>query len=62
MSVRHRDLSFSGTTRGGVRVDFRQPVRLGRLRIPALYVAVEDVDGLAAALTEHGIRGVDARH
>ena len=62
MSVRHRDLSFSGTSRGGVRLDFREPVRFGRLRIPALYVAVEDLDGLAGALTEHGIRGVDARH
>lgn len=62
MSVRHRDLSFSGTTRGGVRVDFREPVPFGRLRIPALYVAVEDLDGLAAALTERGIRGLDARH
>ena len=28
MSIRHRDLTFAGTPRGGVRMDFREPVRL----------------------------------
>ena len=61
MSLRHRDLTFGGTNRGGVRVDFREPVALGRVRIPALYVTVEDLEGFAAALTERGLPGVDAR-
>jgi hypothetical protein len=61
MSIRHRDLSFAGSPRGGVRMDFREPVRWGPLRVPALYVGVEDLEGFAAALTELGIPGEDAR-
>lgn len=61
MSLRHRDLTFGGTHRGGVRLDFGEPVRAGFLRPPALYVTVEDLDGLAAALVERGIPGEDAR-
>jgi hypothetical protein len=60
-SVRHGDVTFGGSHRGGVRVDFRDPVRFGRLRVPALYVTVEDLEGLAAVLTERGIPGEDAR-
>ena len=60
-SVRHRDVTFGGSHRGGVRVDFRDPVHFGRLRVPALYVTVEDLQGLAAALAERGIPGEDAR-
>lgn len=61
MSVRHRDLSFAGSPRGGVRLDFKERVGFGPLRIPALYVGVEDLEGLATALTERGIPGVDVR-
>src|SRR5512140_632659 len=61
MSIRHRDVTFGGSPRGGVRVDFRDRVPLGPLRVPALYVTVEDLEGLAAALTERGIPGIDAR-
>jgi hypothetical protein len=60
-SIRHGDMTFGGNHRGGVRVDFREPVRLARLRVPALYVTVEDLDGLAAALAARGIGGEDAR-
>jgi hypothetical protein len=60
-SLRHRDVTFGGSPRGGVRVDFREPVRFGFYHVPALYVTVEDLEGLAAALAEHGIQGVDAR-
>ena len=60
-SVRHGDLTFGGNHKGGVRVDFRQRVHLGPLRVPALYVTVADMDGLAAALSERGIAGEDAR-
>ena len=35
--------------------------RFGPFRIPALYVGVEDLVGLAAFLSAHGIEGVDAR-
>lgn len=61
VSVRHRDVTFGGSPRGGVRVDFKKPPKLGRLHVPALYVTVEDLDGLAAALTDRGIPGEDAR-
>lgn len=60
-SVRHADLSFGGSARGGVRVDFRDRPRVGPFRIPALYVTVEDLEGLGAALTALGIPGEDAR-
>jgi hypothetical protein len=60
-SLRHRDVTFGGNHRGGVRVDFRERVRFGFLTIPALYVTVGDLEGFAAALTELGIPGEDAR-
>ena len=58
--VRHGDLTFGGNRLGGVRVDFAEPVR-SFLKVPALYVTVEDLDGFAAALAARGIPGVDAR-
>ena len=61
MSVRHRDVSFAGSPRGGVRLDFKERVRFGPFRIPALYVGVEDLEGLAALLSTLGIPGTDAR-
>lgn len=61
MSIRHRDLTFGGSPRGGVRVDFRDPVTVGPFHPPALYVTVEDLEGLGAALLERGIPGEDAR-
>ena len=60
-SIRHADLTFGGNQRGGVRVDFREPVRSAGMRVPALYVTVEDMEGLGAALAARGIRGEDAR-
>ena len=61
-SVRHGDVTFGGSHHGGVRLDFRERIRVGPFRVPALYVTVDDLEDLAAALTAHGIRGVDARH
>ena len=61
MSLRHRDLSFCGSPRGGVRMDLRAPFRYGPFRIPAFYVGVEDLEGFAAALAALGIPGEDAR-
>jgi len=60
-SIRHRDLTFGGTPRGGVRVDFHRPVRPWFYDVPALYVTVADLEGFAAALRELGIPGEDAR-
>ena len=56
-----RDVSFAGSPRGAVRLDFRDRVRWGPLRIPALYLGVEDLEGFAAELERRGIPGDDAR-
>ena len=61
-SIRHHDLTFAGTARGGVRMDFREPVRALGFSVPALYVTVEDLEGFAAALGARGIPGLDARN
>jgi hypothetical protein len=61
MSVRHRDISFAGSPRGGVRVDLKERVRWHGLRIPAIYYGVDDLDGFAADLARRGIPGQDAR-
>lgn len=60
-SIRHGDVTFGGNHRGGVRVDFREPVRIAAMSVPALYVTVDDLDGCAAALAAGGIPGEDAR-
>jgi hypothetical protein len=60
-SIRHGDITFGGSSRGGIRLDFREPIRIGRLRPPALYLTVDDLEGLGAELTARGIPGTDAR-
>jgi hypothetical protein len=60
-SLRHRDVTFGGSNHGGVRIDFRERARFAFLRIPALYMTVDDLEGLAAALADRGIPGEDAR-
>jgi len=60
MSIRHRDVSFAGSPRGGVRLDFRDPVRWGILTVPAFYVGVDDLQGFAAELAALGIPGENA--
>ena len=60
-SVRHGDLSFAGSPQGGVRMDFRVPVKWFIFHVPALYVGADDLEGFAAALRANGIPGVDAR-
>jgi hypothetical protein len=61
MGLRHRDVSFAGSPRGGVRIDLRSPVRWGPLNVPAVYVGVDDLEAFAGALTALGVPGVDAR-
>jgi hypothetical protein len=60
-SVRHADVSFAGSPHGGVRIDFKQDVPWGILHVPAIYVGVDDLEGLAAELARRGIAGTDAR-
>jgi hypothetical protein len=60
-SLRHHDLTFGGSPHGGVRVNFKEPVRFSFYHIPALYLTVDDLESLAAALAERGIPGEDAR-
>ncbi len=61
-SIRHADVTFGGSHHGGVRINFREPVRwFWRLRAPALYVPADDLEGLAGALAARGIPGEDAR-
>ena len=60
-SLRHGDVTFGGSPHGGVRIDFREPVTWGPLRVPAIYVPADDLDGLAAELGQRGITGEDAR-
>ena len=57
----HLDVTFGGSPHGGVRLNFRDRVPFGPLRIPALYVTVDDLEGLATALAARGISGEDAR-
>ena len=61
MSIRHRDVSFAGSPHGGVRIDLRERVPWGPFRVPAIYVGVDDLEGLAAELERRGIPGTDAR-
>lgn len=60
-SVRHGDVTFGGSPHGGVRMDFREPVRWSIFRVPALYVTVDDLEGFAAELSARGIPGADIR-
>lgn len=60
-SIRHADVSFAGSPHGGVRIDFKESVPWGFLRVPAIYVGVDDLEGLAAELARRGIAGTDAR-
>ncbi len=60
-SIRHGDITFGGTHEGGVRLDFRERVRLGPVRMPALYVTVDDPAAFTVALAGRGIPGEDAR-
>jgi len=57
----NRELSFCGSPRGGVRMDLREKLRYGPLRIPAIYVGVDDLEGFAGELAGLGVIGEDAR-
>jgi hypothetical protein len=61
MSFRHPDLSFCGSAHGAVRMDLKEPVRWGPIRVPAVWAGVDDLDALAAELSRRGVPGADAR-
>jgi hypothetical protein len=60
-SIRHADVTFGGSPHGGVRIDFYEPVKWGPIRVPAIYLPADDLDGLAAELERGGIPGRDIR-
>ncbi|MGH2513934.1 MAG: hypothetical protein ACRDGQ_14785 [Candidatus Limnocylindrales bacterium] len=55
------DLSFGGSSHGGLRLQLREPVRAAGLMSTELYLTVDDLEGLGAALTARGIPGEDLR-
>lgn len=55
------DLSFGGSAHGGLCVHFREPTRIGRFSVTDLYLTVDDLDALGAALTSVGVGGKDLR-
>jgi hypothetical protein len=44
-----------------VCLHLREPVRIARIRVRDLFLTVDDLGGLGAALTERGIPGEDLR-
>ena len=59
--LRYGDISFAGVHTAGIRLDFRERVRWGPFRPPALYVTVDDLEGFAEELTRRCITGQDVR-
>jgi hypothetical protein len=60
-AIRTADVTFGGSAHGGVRLDFHDRVRWTVFRVPALYVTVDDLEGMAADLARLGIPGEDLR-
>jgi hypothetical protein len=55
------DITFGGNHRGGVRLDFKEPVRYFFFRPRTLYLTVADLEGLGRWLSAAGIPGEDVR-
>ncbi|HET7677452.1 MAG TPA: hypothetical protein VFK38_06330 [Candidatus Limnocylindrales bacterium] len=55
------ELTFGTSSRGGVRVIFRRPIRYLGVAQPDITLTVDDLEGFAAALARRGIPGEDAR-
>ena len=61
-TVFHQDISFCGDATGAVRLRLRSPRQISFVRtVNEVYLGVEDLPGLAAHLTAHGIPGEDLR-
>jgi hypothetical protein len=61
MSIRGQDVSFCGSAHGAVRMDLKEKVRWGPIRVPAVWAGADDLDALAAELSARGVPGGDAR-
>ena len=55
------ELTFGGSAAGGVRLRFREPVRIARMRVRDLYLTVDDLEGFGRSLEARGIPGEDIR-
>lgn len=55
------ELTFGGSTHGGLCLSLREPVRIARMAVRELYLTVDDLEGLAAALSSRGIPGPGPR-
>ncbi len=61
-TIFHQDISFCGDTKGAVRLHLKTPRQISFVRtVREVYLGVEDLAGLAAHLTAHGIPGEDLR-
>lgn len=60
-SIRGGDLTFGGSAHGGVQVHFRVRPRILIFRPPSLFLTVDDLEGLGAALSAREIPGEDLR-
>ena len=60
-SIRGGDLTFGGSAHGGVQVHFRARPKVLVFRPPSLYLTVDDLQGLGAALAARGVPGADLR-
>jgi hypothetical protein len=66
IGVRHtlftNDVSFCGDRHGAVAVQLRSRRRIAFFNADLVYLGVDDLAGLAAALSDRGIPGEDRRH
>jgi hypothetical protein len=60
-TIRKPEITFGGSTHGGVAVFFGQRVPFWGVRTRVLYLTVDDLEGFAAQLTRRGISGRDLR-
>lgn len=55
------EITYGGSTRGGLCLHLRAPVRIAWINVRRFYVTVDDLEGLGAALAARGIHGDDRR-
>jgi hypothetical protein len=55
------ELTFGGSTHGGLCLFLREPVRIAGMAVRELYLTVDDLEGLATELSARGIPGTDLR-
>lgn len=55
------ELTFGGSAHGGLCLSMGERVRIARMAVRELYLTVDDLEGLAAALSARGIPGQDLR-